>query len=182
VKKSFFKSFEGGRFSRTDKLTLKALENEGYHPINNPFFNAPFGVDNHIYNTPTDLMHLFLSGLIKSVLQWTITIIGEIRHHVGNNQLKPYANNQGLFDQRLRGFPHVPDVPHLYWATFKEGLTYIHQKKSIKEKSNATGGGGGFRSSEYLPALIQTLFAVSSLYIISYIYLISYITILLLDR
>ena len=41
---------------------------------------------------------------------------------------------------------------------------YISQKKSTKDKSNATGSGGGFRSSDYLPALIQTLFAVSILY------------------
>ena len=85
-----------------------------------------------------------------------------IRHHVEKNRSTPYNNNKGLFDQRLRTFPTVPDVPHLYWNTFKNGLTYIQQKKSTKERSNATGGGGGFRSSDYLPALIQTLFAVSN--------------------
>jgi hypothetical protein len=37
----------------------------------------------------------------------------------------------------------------------------LPQNKSSKEKSNATGSFGGFRSSDYLPALIQTLFAVS---------------------
>ena len=153
---------QGGKWDANEKQIVDALGEKGYHPIINPFFNAPFGVDNHIYNTPVDLMHTFLCGIIKSVLQWTLTIILEIRHHVEKNRSTPYNNNKGLFDQRLRTFPTVPDVPHLYWNTFKSGLTYIQQKKSTKEKSNATGGGGGFRSSDYLPALIQTLFAVSN--------------------
>jgi hypothetical protein len=159
----FLKSLKGGKYSKAESKKLKALEQKGYHPMNNPFFNAPFGVENHIYNTPTDLMHLFLCGLIKSVLLWTLIIIGEISHHIDDNQ-STYTNNKGLFDQRLREFPHVPAVPHLYWNTFKGGLMYISQKKSTKDKSNATGSGGGFRSSDYLPALIQTLFAVSILY------------------
>jgi hypothetical protein len=158
---------QGGKWDANEKQIVDALGEKGYHPIINPFFNAPFGVDNHIYNTPVDLMHTFLCGIIKSVLQWTLTIILEIRHHVEKNRSTPYNNNKGLFDQRLRTFPTVPDVPHLYWNTFKSGLTYIQQKKSTKEKSNATGGGGGFRSSDYLPALIQTLFAVSNLFPLS---------------
>jgi len=96
-------------------------------------------------------------------LKWTITIVLEIRHHAGENRSFPYKNNQGLFDQRLGTFPTVPDVPHLHMNSFKSCLTYILQKKSTEEKSSATGGGKGFRSSDYLPALIQTLFAVSNL-------------------
>jgi len=30
-------------------------------------YHAPYGVDNHIYNTPVDLMHTFLCGIIKSI-------------------------------------------------------------------------------------------------------------------
>jgi len=30
------------------------MEEKGYHPINNPFYNASFGVENGIYNTSTD--------------------------------------------------------------------------------------------------------------------------------
>ena len=155
--------------NRADNKRLQALEEKGYHPINNPFFNAPFGNDNHIYNSPVDLMHTFLCGIIKSVLQWTLIIVGEIRLHVDVKQSTPLSQNQGLLDQRLREFPIVPDVPHLYWNTFRSGLTYIHNKKSTKEKSNATGAGGGFRSSDYLPALIQTLFAVSTIFYIDHI-------------
>ena len=160
----FLKSLRGGKYSREESKQLRELEEKGYHPISNPFFNAPFGVDNHIYNTPTDLMHLFLCGIIKSILQWTLIILSEMRHHHVVKEKEnyfPYHNNQGLFDRRLREFPFVPAVPHLYWNTFRGGLMNLPQNKSSKEKSNATGSFGGFRSSDYLPALIQTLFAVS---------------------
>ena len=92
------------------------MERKGYHPIINPFFNASFGVDNHIYNTPTDLMHLFLCGLIKSVLQWTLIIIGEINHHVGdtNNKDYTYTHNKGLL---------IKDFGHFH--TFLMFLIYI---------------------------------------------------------
>ena len=77
-------------------------------------------------------MHTFLCGIIKSVLQWTLIIIGEIRLHDDGNKTYPFALNQSLLDERVRAFPNVPDVPHLYWNTFKVELTYIHNKKSTK--------------------------------------------------
>jgi len=66
-------------------------------------------------------MHTFLCGIIKSVLQWTLTIVLEIKHHVDKNRSTKYNYNKGLFDQRLTTFPTVPDVPHFYWNTFKSG-------------------------------------------------------------
>jgi hypothetical protein len=51
------KQLKGEKTSDAQRQLLANLEDKGYHPINNPFFNAPFGDDNHIYNTPTDLMH-----------------------------------------------------------------------------------------------------------------------------
>jgi hypothetical protein len=62
------KHLTGDKNSEEERNLIKDLRDKGYHPIVNPFFNAPFGENNHIYNTPTDLMHLFSSGLIKSVL------------------------------------------------------------------------------------------------------------------
>ena len=155
------KHLAGVKCSIAEHNLLKDLQDKGHHPIINPFFDAPFGIDNHIFNTPTDIMHLFSCGLIKSVLLWTLAIIGEIRTHKVGISSFPYSNNSGLFDQRLQSFPAVPLVPHLHWCKFKDGLMYITENKSRVEKSYATGSGGGFRSSEYIPALIQTYFAVS---------------------
>jgi len=100
-------------------------------------------------------MHLLACGLIKSMLLWTLTIIYEVRSHLAaDNRTYPYSKNTVHFDIRLRNFPNVPKVPHVEWCKFKDGLTYIAQSKSIVEKSYATGSGVGFRSSEYIPALI----------------------------
>ncbi len=163
AQETFVKYLSGERYTADEMNSLKDLQERGYHPIYNPFFKAHFGNDNHIYKSPTDVMHLFACGLIKSVLLWTLTIICEIRSHLAaDNRTYPYSNNTGLFDKRLRDFPNVPKVPHVEWCKFKDGLTYIAQNKSIVEKSYATGSGGGFRSSEYIPALIQTFFAVSN--------------------
>jgi len=62
---------QGGKWDANEKQIVDAMGENRYHPINNPLFNAPFGVDNHIYNTSVDLMHTFYCGIIKSVLQWT---------------------------------------------------------------------------------------------------------------
>ena len=161
--KTFLKYLKGERYTSEESNSLKDLQVKGYHPICNPFFNAPFGYDNHIYKSPTDIMHLFACGLIKSVLQWTLIIICEIRSHSAVDNSNPFSNNTGLFDKRLREFPTVPKVPHVEWCKFKDGLIYIAQSKSTLEKSYATGSGGGFRSSEYIPALIQSFFAVSNM-------------------
>jgi hypothetical protein len=169
----YLNQLKGEKCNAEDKIYLENLGGKGYHPITNPFFKAPFGVNNHIYNTPTDLMHLFSCGLIKSILLWTLTIINEISSHEATDKSTPFTNNTGLFDQRLREFINVPEVPHLKWCNFKDGLIYIAKKKSTKEKSYATGSGGGFRSSEYVVALMQTFFAVSLInYIILYVILI----------
>jgi hypothetical protein len=122
-------------------------------------------------------MHLFACGLIKSVLQWTLIIICEIRSHSVQKEF-PYATNTGLFDKRLMEFIYVPNFPHIKWCKFKDGLIYIAQSKSILEKSYATGSGGGFRSSEYIPALIQTFFVVSNFLI----FICKYIMNLKIDR
>ena len=163
--KIYHKQLTNNHITSVERNLLKDLQDRGYHPINNPFFEAPFGVNNHIYNSPTDIMHLFSCGLIKSILQWTLVIIGEIHHHESVHKASPYANNMGTFDQRLQEFPDVPLVPHLHWCKFTNGLMYISNGKSALDKSYATGSGGGFRSSEYVVALMQTYFAVSYIHI-----------------
>ena len=139
---------------------LDTLEKKGYLPINNPFFDAPFGPDNSIYNSPPDLMHLFSAGLIKSVLLWTLIIIDAISKYDGEDY--NFSQSTGLFDIRLKQFPIIPkNIPHLHMCRFEKGLMYIIDNKSVKDKTNATGSGGNFRSSENVVALFQTRFAVS---------------------
>jgi len=169
----YIKLLKGDKCNAEDTSLLKNLQEEGYHSINNPFFKASFGVNNHIYNTPTDVMHLFLCGLIKSVLLWTLTIINEINTHLTIDKSVPLINNTGFFEQRLKEIVTVPEVPYLKWYTFKsDGLIYLAKTKCTLEKSDATGSGGGFRSSEYVVALMQTYFAVSPKYNYLFIHII----------
>ena len=139
-----------------ETLFLKTLESKGYHPINNPFFDAPFGSNNSIYSSPTDLMHLFSAGLIKSTLLWTMTIIDAISKCDG------FYQNAGLFDIRLKQFPIIPkNIPHLHMRKFNKGLMSIIRKKTAQEKAYATGSGGNFRSVDFVSALFQVRFVVS---------------------
>jgi hypothetical protein len=57
--KIYQKKLTGLKNTKAEEDLLDDLEDKGYHPIINPFSNAPFGENNHIYNTPTDVMHLF---------------------------------------------------------------------------------------------------------------------------
>jgi hypothetical protein len=154
------KYLKGERMEAGESNFIGNLGNKGYHPINNPFFGAPFGSHNSIYNSPTDLMHLFSAGLIKSVLFWTLTIIDAISKCDYNEGM--FAQNAGLFDIRLKQFPVLPkNIPHLYMRKFNTGLMDLVTKQSKKNKSYATGAGGGFRSVDFVSALFQARFAVS---------------------
>lgn len=66
-----------------------------------------------------------------------------------------------LIDSRLADFPFVPVLPHVpINVRFKEGLTKIVSNKSRDKKANATGSGGGYRSSYWIVALIQFYFCI----------------------
>jgi len=60
-------------------------------------------------------------------------------------------------------------IPHVEWCKFENCLIYNPRSKSTVEMSYATGSGGGFTSSEYIPALIQIFFAVSNIINTQYI-------------
>jgi len=61
------------------KRVLKSLKFRNVHPHANPFHFAKMGFNNDIYKAnPPDLLHLFCAGLMKSLTQWTLTIIMEI--------------------------------------------------------------------------------------------------------
>ena len=118
----------GNQLTSNERLFRKTLEKKGYHPITNPFLDAPFGSNNSIYNSPTDLMHLFSAGLIKSVLLWTMTII-DVISKCDYNEHK-FSQNVGIFDLRLKQFPYLPkNIAHLYMTKFNKGLMYISTKK-----------------------------------------------------
>ena len=50
-------------------------------------------------------------------------------------------------------------MPHLNWQTFKGGLTKF-ARKNKREKEQATGAFGGFRSSSFVSILMQIYHAI----------------------
>jgi hypothetical protein len=138
-------------FHREDKVVMDELQSLSVVPILNAFFDVPMGADNHIYKTPPDVFHVFCAGLMKSTSSWILTIIYAFSKHDSN-----YSNAAGIFDDRLRNFPHTPKSSHVPYTFFRNGLMSIAENKDKKEEQQDTGAGGGYRSGYWITALLHT--------------------------
>jgi hypothetical protein len=136
-------------FDSDDKEVMDELQSLSVVPIVNAFFDVPMGSDNHIYKTPPDVFHVFCAGLMKSGASWILTIIYAFSKHEG------FSNAAGLFDDRLRNFPHTPERCHVPYTFFRNGLMSIAEKKDKKEEQQDTGAGGGYRSGYWITALLH---------------------------
>ena len=47
------------KITQAERKILNELTDNGYHSINNSFFEATFGLNNHIYKSSTDVMNCF---------------------------------------------------------------------------------------------------------------------------
>ena len=147
---------QGQKLNKQENIIIKKLQAQNVHPYLNPFFNAPMGFENNIYQGATpDLLHLFCAGLMKSLVQWVMTIISCISQYPNSG----FKNGPVIFDSRISNFPYVHDMPHLYWTTFRSGLMQFG-KKSKKEKELATGSLGGFKSTTFISLLVQIYFSI----------------------
>ena len=145
----------GFKISPEDKLLMKKLKHKNIHPYINPFHAAPMGFNNNIFKgAPPDLLHVYCAGLMKSLVNWVMTIVSCIAQVIPN-----FRKGPSIFDSRISNFPYVHDMPHVYWKTFNGGLMQFG-RKSRKEKALATGSLGGFRSTTFISLLIQIYFAI----------------------
>jgi hypothetical protein len=146
-----------------EKDAIKYLHKQSLHCFENittyiPMGNCDGNTMNSIYNGPADLLHTFDAGLFKSLDLWIITIILNISK-LGEEK---YKFSPGLLDSRLISFRNYTKVPNITIAYFRKGICYIiSENKSNKEKSQTTGGAGGFRSVEYVSLALQLFIAVS---------------------
>ena len=143
--------------------TLKALDHQSVHPVLNATFNVPMGFtdehnSNHLYNTPPDLLHTFMCGLMKNVLLWVVAII--LRLGVGRNGDLNFKNSRSLLDSRMGYFKNLCKLPNVTTTYFKKGITFISGNKSNAAQASETGGAAGMRSSEFVMALLLLYFAV----------------------
>jgi hypothetical protein len=130
------------------------------HSLLNPTASVPMGytkplTPNHIYNSPPDLLHTWCCGIMKNVLLWTVSVIMLVSKSRG------YELNRGLFDSRVAAFSHLPKMPNVTTTYFKAGITCISKNKTSAQQLATSGGAAGYRSCEFVPALLFTYVAVS---------------------
>jgi hypothetical protein len=154
------KKLQRQQLTEQERNALEELKHQGIHPTINATFDVPMGyvaegIENDMYNTPPDLLHAFLCGLMKNVLLWTVSIVLTL-----SAKDRLYKQSKGVLDGRVGSFKHLASLPNVTSKYFKTGLTFISGNKSNKGKSSETGGAAGFRSVEFVMALFQVYFAI----------------------
>ena len=139
-----------------ERAILDSCHDKCIYPVINPFFSMTFGYRNSMSNCIPDLLHVFAAGVIKNLVTWILTIIKTI----SLSSDKRFTNNMGVLDNRIINFPYCPMLPHINWTKFTEGLSFLADNRTQGEKQNATGAGGGYRSSHFVTALFQLYFAI----------------------
>jgi hypothetical protein len=142
-------------YSAVELSTIKYLSENSIEPMSNAFHGVYMGYRTSIYDTPGDLFHVFCAGLQKSATSWIMTIVDSL-----SKLDNKYENASALLDQRLKDYPHNPELPHMVNTFFKTGLTSLGTNKSTSEKHQATGSGKGYRSSWWGCALLQIFFCI----------------------
>jgi hypothetical protein len=141
--------------TEVESAALRRLKDLSVHPRINPFHDVPMGSNNDIYCIPNDPFHVYCAGLMKSCVKWILLIVTNI-----DRLDKNYCDASALLDGRLDSFPYCPELPHVPPTYFRNGLTHCVNNVSKKEKENATGSLGGYRSSHYITALLHLYFAI----------------------
>ena len=76
--------------------------------------------------------------------------------------VKEFSDNMADFDDKISNFPDIYFMKHVNATTFKSGLTHIISTNTHAESTNATGGGGGFCSNDFVTALFMMYFAIGN--------------------
>ena len=147
------------RLSAEQKITMDRLKELGVHPLPQCCDNVPMGLNtpetsNTVLNTPPDTLHTWCCGIMRNVLLWTVSII------MNMSKFRGYEQNRGLFDSRVASFRHLPKLPNVTTTYFRGGITCISKNKTSKQRQATTGGAAGYRSCEFVPALIFTSLAI----------------------
>jgi hypothetical protein len=72
-----------------------------------------------------------------------------------------FCGSKGHLDGHIAAMEDFFKMPNIKTTYFRNGITFISKAKSAKAKIATTGGAAGFRSCEFIMALIQVFLAVS---------------------
>lgn len=109
---------------RTVKENVKNMINNlaswSVHPLVSPFDESIMGTDNSIFNSPCDILHVMLSGIVKSTVIWSLLIVQALSRY-SSSDLKGLT---GKLENNLKNFPRVwESAPHVQWTYFRTGLS-----------------------------------------------------------
>jgi len=134
-----------------------ALKNMGIKPIVCVWNYIAMGVNNSVYKAMLDILHAILGGLIRSTLSWTL----RVEKALSTTSTDPlYKKADTQLDRTIVRFPRMPPQQHMQWTHFDKGLMHIVENDSKQDKGSSTGKGGGYKTADMLPALIQVFFAI----------------------
>ena len=155
----YFKDIARVQLTPNEVHLLKQCNIKCIRPLISPFIGElEMGIDNDMNNYIVDLLHVFCSGIMKAVLLWIVIII----HEISKSEDKNFNKSIGVLDDRLVNFPMIPEVPHVNKCYFRKGLSFIVATKSKKERTLTTGSTGGFKSLDYVSALVQMYFVIGN--------------------
>jgi hypothetical protein len=143
-----------------EKEALSWLKQMGLHYIKSAMFMIDMGkvdVDenNHVFRGPCDILHTFACGLCKNLVLWTVSIV------MATSKLgPPFSFSEALFDARIASMKDWVKLANVTTTYFGKGICFISKGKSAAEKAQTSGGGGGFRSCEYIPLLLYMYMAI----------------------
>ena len=153
----------GIRMTHPQLEVCSQLHSMSLHPLRPPSAHVPSGmvapgVQNNLHSTPPDILHTWCCGIMKNVLLWVINIV----HNVSKLKIQKFAQNKGLLDARVASLKHLLKLQNVTTTYYRNGLTHISKNKSSKQKQATGGGAAGFRSAEFVQALLFIHLAVST--------------------
>ena len=74
------------------------------------------GSNNSMANYIPDLLHVFCGGIMKSCVQWIISIVMSL------NSIANCSGNLGELDGRISNFPDLPTILHINNSKFSGGV------------------------------------------------------------
>ena len=156
---AYTKKRQGSQLSAVENRDLILCQEACVHPLPSPFLDSEFkmGSNNSMANYIPDLLHVFCGGIMKSCVQWIISIV------MSFNSIPFFNGNLGELDGRISNFPDLPTILHINNSKFSTGVCKLLENTSKAEQTNATGaGGGGYRSLDFVSMLFQLYFAIGN--------------------
>lgn len=156
---NFCKRERGLGITINERNNLDICDTLGIHPLQVAIheFQLPHPSTTSYMLTPADLLHTFLSGIMKD---W-IVYVSVITNLISLNLPGKFRKNMSILDGAIASFPRFHPVPYSI-ARFKQGVSeYVKSAlSSQKGMAGGTAGLGGMRFQEFPSMIIQLMLSI----------------------